>query len=209
MLCCITLEQARRAACSGATLWGRNVMTPEQRERIEGAINRDEQVLTRWLAKKLGDVEAARDVAQSVFLRVWSYAEKVEIENPRGLIFKTAANLALNEMKRRSRHTQRHVEPGAKPYDDPALQVASSAPSPEAQTSLREDLALIMEAIARLPEKPKRAFTMSRFDGLSYREIAKILNVSESSVEKYMIDALKQLRKVLHENESSKGRGGE
>lgn len=175
-------------------------MTPEQRRRIEDAISQDEKLLTRWLTKKLGDADSARDVAQSVFLRIWSYSENVEIENPRALIFKTAANLALNELKRRSRHNQRYVEPPSFSAEDPVLQVASSAPSPEAQTSLREDVARILDAIAALPENPRQAFTMNRFDGLSYREIAIVLSVSESSVEKYMIEALKRLRNALREN---------
>lgn len=175
-------------------------MTPKQRRQIEDAINQDGKLLTRWLTKKLGDADAARDVAQSVFLRIWSYSENTAIENPRALIFKTAANLALNELKRRSRHNQRHVEPPAFVQDDPVMKVASSAPSPEAQASLREDVARILDAIATLPEKPRRAFTMNRFDGLSYREIATVLSVSESSVEKYMIEALRRLRNALDEN---------
>ena len=50
-------------------------MAPEQRDLIEEAIRRDEKLLIRWLTKKLGDSDAARDVAQSVFMRVWAYAE--------------------------------------------------------------------------------------------------------------------------------------
>lgn len=51
-----------------------------------------------------------------------------------------------------------------------------------------------MRAITGLPGRIRRAFILSRFMGKNYREIAIDLNVSESSVEKYIISALAQLR---------------
>ncbi len=172
-------------------------MTPDQRALIEKAIRKDEKLLVRWLTKKLGDVDAARDVAQSVFMRVWAFAETSKVENPRALIFKAAGNLALNEIKRRNRFYQRHVTPGEFAENDPLHNVASLAPSPEKHASLRQDVAITLNAIDTLPDRPRQAFMMNRFDGLSYKEIAKAMAVSESSVEKYMIEALKQLRRVL------------
>lgn len=178
----------------------------QQGARIEEAIRRDEKLLIRWLTAKLGDSDVARDVAQSVFLRVWAFAETAEVENPRALIFKTAGNLALNEIKRRNRFKRRHVTPPVYAEDDPLNKVASREPTPERQASLREDVAIMMNAIDALPDRPRRAFMMNRFDGYSYKQIAQELQVSESSVEKYMIAALKELRvKLKNENgETSK-----
>ena len=172
-------------------------MPPEQRDAIERAIRRDEKLLIRWLTKKLGDADAAHDVAQSVFMRVWAFAETSRVENPRALIFKAAGNLALNEIKRRNRFYRRHVTPSEHSEEDALENVASPAPSPEMQTSARQDLKHIMLAIRALPDRPRQAFMMNRFDGLSYKEIAQSLGVSESSIEKYMIEALKRLRQAL------------
>ncbi len=169
-------------------------MTPDQQKEIEQAMRRDEKLLIRWLTKKLGDSDTARDVVQSVFLRVWAFAENGIVENPRALLFKTASNLALNEMKRRNKFTRRHVEPSADSDNDALHNVPSLSPSPEKQASLREDVSITMAAINGLPENPRRAFIMNRFDGKSYKQIAVIMKVSESSVEKYMIEALKKLR---------------
>jgi len=181
-------------------------MTPDQKAEIERAMRRDEKLLIRWLTQKLGDPDAARDVAQSVFLRVWAFAENSIVENPRALLFKTAGNLALNELKRRNRFTSRHVEPGTTSENDPLHNVASSSPSPEKQTSLREDVSITMAAINALPDRLRRAFIMNRFDGRSYKEIAELMNVSESSIEKYMIEALKKLRATFDEDEESKSK---
>lgn len=179
-------------------------MTPEQKAEIERAMRREEKLLVRWLTQKLGDPDSARDVLQSVFLRVWAFAENGVVENPRALLFKTAGNLALNELKRRNRFTRRHVEPGNTSENDPLHNVASLSPSPEKQASLREDVSITMAAIEALPDRPRRAFVMNRFDGLSYKEIAELMNVSESSIEKYMIEALKKLRLSIEEAAAGK-----
>ncbi len=178
-------------------------MNDKQQALIEAAIRQDEKMLVRWLTKKLGDPDAARDVAQNVFLRVWAFSETEKIDNPRALIFKTASNLALNELKRRNRFERRHVSAADPIENDPLKHVASLAPSPETETSIREDVTLTLAAIRDLPERPRRAFVMNRFDGLSYKEIARALQVSESSVEKYMIEALKILREKLRDGKGA------
>ncbi len=178
-------------------------MTPEQTAKLETAIRENEGVLVKWLTRRLGDPDAAGDVAQSVFLRVWSYAETAIVTNPKALLFKTAGNLAVNEMKRRNTFNRRHIMPSENDDDDAIKNIAAAGPNPEKQTSLRQDVKKTLDAIAALPEPARTAFQMSRFDGLSYREIAKRMKVSESSVEKYMILALKELRKALSEDQSS------
>ena len=178
-------------------------MTPEQTARIECAIRENEGMLVKWLTRRLGDPDAAGDVAQSVFLRVWSYAATAIVTNPKALIFKTAGNLAVNEMKRRNAFNRRHVMPSENDDDDAIANIAASGPTPEKETSLRQDVKKTLDAIADLPPKARTAFTLNRFDGLSYREIAKRMKVSESSVEKYMIIALRQLRQALQEDDAN------
>lgn len=180
-------------------------MTPEQDARIETAIKENESILVRWLTKRLGDPDAAGDVAQSVFLRVWSYASTAAVANPRALIFKTAGNLAINEMKRRSVFNRTHIAPSDYDNDDDVIEkIAHTGPTPEKQASLREDVRQTLEAIEALPEPARTAFSLNRFDGLSYKKIAARMNVSESSVEKYMIDALKRLREALRADPTDK-----
>lgn len=178
-------------------------MTPEQTTRIEDAIRENEGVLVKWLTRRLGNSDDAVDVAQSVFLRVWSYAATAIVVNPRALIFKTAGNLATNELKRRNRFNRRHIM--SSDNDDDAFEnIAAANPTPEKEASLREDVRNTLDAIDALPEPSRTAFRMNRFDGLSYREIAVRMKVSESSVEKYMIFALKTLRESLRDNDQDK-----
>ncbi|VAV95105.1 hypothetical protein MNBD_ALPHA05-687 [hydrothermal vent metagenome] len=169
---------------------------------VDRAIRKHDRMLVQWLTKKFGDREAARDIAQSAYLRIWRYAEHNEIDNPQALIFKTAANLAANEF--RARHRMRFIErmtPRADEDDDhnKIENLACDTPSPEQITVARQDLKIGIAAIKRLPDRVRHAFVLSRFENKNYREIADDMNVSESSVEKYIIAALKLLRDALEQ----------
>jgi RNA polymerase sigma-70 factor (ECF subfamily) len=184
----------------GKSVDNSKTLSPEVKDRlnaVERAFRRHDRLLIGWLAKKFGDETIARDIAQDAFLRVWRSAHKTEIEDPRALIFKTAANLAANEFNARRRFRENHVDPASTSVANHIEMVAADDPSPERIASARQDYKACMEVIEELPEKVRAAFIKSRFEALTYREIADQLHVSESSVEKYIITALKGLRRVI------------
>jgi RNA polymerase sigma-70 factor (ECF subfamily) len=174
-------------------------MSPERQPEIERVYRHNEAMLVRWLTAKLGDADAARDVAQSTFIRVWSYASENEVSSPKSLIFKTAARLALNEIRRRNRFSKRNVFTNDLMENEENLpsNADHAGPSPEENAVLKQEAALTLSTIESLPPKIRLAFKLHRFDGLSYQQIADRMNVSKSSVEKYMIEALKSLREKL------------
>lgn len=185
---------------SGRSVEDAEIVPPEVKIRldaVERAFRLHNRLLIGWLAKKFSDETIARDIAQDAFLRVWRSAHKTEIEDPRALIFKTAANLAANEFNARRRFRENHVDPASTGVADHIEMVADDDPSPERIASARQDYQTCMGVIEELPEKVRAAFIKSRFEALTYREIADQLNVSESSVEKYIITALKGLRRAI------------
>ncbi len=161
---------------------------------VDEAFRKHNEMLIRWLAQKLGDVETARDIAQGAYLRVLRYARTQKIENAQALIFKTAANLAANEFRSRKRRRQFSAEPSARDGEDAASLVACGDPSPEETALSKEKMSVTLGAIRALPDQVRTAFVLSRFEGKTYREIAVMLGVSESSIEKYIIAALKAVR---------------
>lgn len=164
-----------------------------RKRRVEAVIRATDRMLVRWLTQKLGDVETARDIAQSAYLRVWRHAETEPIDNPQALIFKAAANLAANEFRARKRRRLVRIE--VAPDDEAGLkEIPGLQPCPETELASKQMLAASVLAIERLPSQVRRAFILSRFEGKNYREIARDMRVSESSVEKYMIHALRALR---------------
>lgn len=173
-----------------------------RRSTVDAVIRRHDKLLVQWLTHKFGDPELARDIAQSAYLRVWRYAEKGEIANPRALLFKTAANLAANEF--RARRRARQVLCAASGIaGDVVDKVACEIPSPERAAAARQDLEASISVIRAMPGRVRRAFILNRFEGKNYREIAREMKVSESSIEKYIISALKLLRSAVQEEKPS------
>ena len=174
-----------------------------QLRAIEGAVRKHDSMLIGWLTKRLGDADTARDVAQDAYLRVWRRAHVAKIENPQAILFKTAANLAANEFRSRKRFANIYRPRDDDDRDDPIQETPCDAPSPERVSVARSDVALSMATIRDLPEKTRRAFIMNRFEEKSYSQIAEELNVSKSSIEKYMIVALASLREAFAKNAST------
>jgi len=172
---------------------------------LEQCIKAHHGTLVGWLTKKLGNVSDAADVAQDVYMRVYRFASVERIDNPQALLFKTAANLAINELKRRGRVLSRHVQVEEEDVADTVAALPCEDPTPEEALGYKQDADAMVQAIRQLPEKARSAFVKNRFEGKTYSDIAEELCVSESTVEKYMMDALKRLRARLVGKTNSTG----
>jgi RNA polymerase sigma factor (sigma-70 family) len=153
--------------------------------------------LERYLARKLGNPADAAEVAQEAFLRIFRLQHPERLDNARAFLFQVASNLAVDQLRRRSLHfrflkTERQYIGG-----DELPDLNAGAASPEHILSAREKLERIYQAIDTLPTKCRQAFLLHRNTGLSYSEIARELGVSVSSVEKYILQALKHCRAEL------------
>ncbi len=141
-----------------------------------------------FIYKYLGDRFGAEDLAQDVFLRVYSSASEFE---PRGKvstwIFKIAYNLSINEILRRKR-----LRLLADTVEEKGIEL--SAPNPLAGDELKE---MLMDSIQRLPEKQKAALLLRVNEELSYSEIGNVLSTSVSSVESLLFRARENLKKML------------
>jgi len=151
--------------------------------------------LVRHLAKKGWSTDDANDLAQEAFLRMHKFQQSQPLENARGFLFKTANNLAIDQLRRSKLHVN-YLLAASTPeigQDDENR----SAPSPERTVAAKQELAQLYALIDKLPNKIKVAFLLHRGRGLSYSEIAAEMGVSNSMVEKYMTEALKLLRREL------------
>ena len=148
--------------------------------------------LRGWLQGRLDCRHTASDLSHDTFLRLIAGADPVELREPRAFLLVIASRLLINF------HRRRKVEEVA--LRQVALLLADrDRRSPERITLARNLLAeVILLVVEELPEKPRRAFFMAKVDGLSYREIAKRLHVSESSVKQYLAKALAHCHARLH-----------
>ena len=148
--------------------------------------------LTRMLAlarRMLGNHADAEEVAQEVFLRVWTHAERWEPGKAQfgTWLHRVATNLCLDRLRRR-RGTE---------DIDAIPEPASGEPGPDRQLEQRELAARVEAALQSLPERQRAAIVLSHYQGLGNIEAADILGVSVEAVESLLSRARRQLRVAL------------
>lgn len=152
--------------------------------------------LVRYLSKKVRNNEDANDLAQEAFLRMHKFQQSRQLSNARAFLFKTANNLVVDQMRRAKVHDKYlsfEMLPEQSDEENDKF-----APSAERTALAERELDQIYKVVDKMPEKVRRAFLMHRAKDLSYSEIADEMGVSTSMVEKYIIQALKILRKEMN-----------
>ena len=152
------------------------------------------QALVRFITRIVRNTEDAEDIAQHAYLRLQKLSDEKDLENPRAYLFQIANNLAVDQLRRGKLHidyvNQQLPAEGATATDDDY----ACHQSPERVLAARQQLQAIHSAMDSLPLKCRQAFLLHRNRGLSYTEIAEEMNISVSSVEKYILQALKLCR---------------
>ena len=146
--------------------------------------------LRRYLTRLLGNNTEAQDVAHDAYLRIYPAENKPEANQPEAVLYTTARRLAINRLKRRS------VSPFA-PQGASLETAPSAAPGVPQQVMARQELRLLEEAIAELPEGCRAVLLLRKVELLSHREIADRLGIAVSTVEKQHARALRLLRSAL------------
>ena len=149
-------------------------------ERVYRAHYRD---VVGFLSGMLLDHERARDLAQEAFARVLGR----EADNPRGLVFKTAANLARDEARlvvRRKRHLKLlRVEEDVR---------SERRPSPSKELESKERAQQVREALATLSETDRQILVLWNA-GFDYGEIAEQTGLSKGAIGTTLARAKKKL----------------
>lgn len=145
--------------------------------------------LVRFLQRRLESSDAAQDAAQEAFVRLWERREQWQAGSARALLFRIGANIAA-DVERRSnvrRRWQRQAPGAGRP----------PPPTPEEELDGSEARVRFLEALARLAPKRREVFRLVRDEGLGYREVAEVLELSPQTVANHMSLALRELRAEL------------
>jgi RNA polymerase sigma-70 factor (ECF subfamily) len=131
--------------------------------------------LCRFLECLVGRNGVAQEIAQESFLRLFRAGlDVVPRSETRFWLYRVARNLALNELNRRS--TQSRLK------DSVANLFRRALPTPEEDFERAERNRIVIELIASLPEHQRAALLLREQEEMSYSEIARVLNISESKV---------------------------
>lgn len=155
----------------------------------------------RFLTRRLKSREEAEDIAQAAMLRIHNLDPSKSLENPKAFLFRVANNLAVDSIRRKEL-LKRYIEQEFRQIGSSSEQEDSGI-SPERIVAAQQQLQIIEDTIAQLPANCRQAFLLHRRHGLSYSDIAQSMSVSVSSVEKYILLALRQCRLSLDVNQPS------
>jgi RNA polymerase sigma-70 factor (ECF subfamily) len=138
----------------------------------------------------LKDLASSEEIVQEVMVRVWMNRETIVFESsPASYLYRAVRNGCLNFLS--------HLETREAYRSHAESQTTAWERSQEDQMIISELEQRIREAIDRLPLGRRKMFILSRYEGLTYNEIAARLSVSVKTVENQMSSALRFLREEL------------
>lgn len=152
-------------------------------------------VLKKFLTRYFYQRQDIEDVVQETYLRACKAEKNTEILQPRAFLFRVARNLALNELKKKSRHITDYLEESEEHSHEHVT------PNLEDELAAREHLGLYCEAIAQLPTQCRRVCLLRKVHGLKHQEIADRLNLSRASIEKHLQKGARACRIYIQERE--------
>jgi RNA polymerase sigma-70 factor (ECF subfamily) len=149
--------------------------------------------LCRFANTYLRHAAEAEEVVADVFVYLWKNRHQLTIEkNLNAYLYIAVKHAALAVLKKQ--------QPLYEDIDDILLQTDFADSTTPEQSLVHKELQQHIDlAIGALPHRCKQVFMMSRFDNLTYREISKILDISENTVENHLVKALSHLRKALRQ----------
>jgi RNA polymerase sigma-70 factor (ECF subfamily) len=168
----------------------------DARHRLLSAFTEHRDALLRFLHRRLNNTALAEDLAQETWLRAANAQSTATIDNPRGFLFRIAANLALDHQ----RHVAHRIELAAAPAVAEA--VPDPQPSPESIALHRSEFVRLLRIVEGLSPRCREVFILGKFEGLSLAEIAARLNISRNTVVTHMVNALAAIEREMSDTKS-------
>jgi RNA polymerase sigma-70 factor (ECF subfamily) len=135
--------------------------------------------------------DAAFEIVDDVFVRLWQNRANIcAINNIRVYLYKAVKNTSLNYISKKAK------ENITEPFDHIDVQLNNGV-TPENKMIMSEIYEKIDSAVKSLPPRCKIIFKLVREDGLKYKEVAEILNISENTVDAQMVIAVHRITEAV------------
>jgi RNA polymerase sigma-70 factor, ECF subfamily len=169
---------------------------------FESLMMRHHASIVRLMLGWIGNQQAAEDLAQDVFLRVFRARKTYEpTAKFTTWLYRIANNVASNAVRDRNRRREVNLSPITANQSTAIgleqIVMAASGAIPTRSLDKQERAAMVQQAVMALGERQRIALILSRFDGLSYQEIADTMNLSVKAVKSLLSRARTNLRLFL------------
>lgn len=133
----------------------------------------------------------AEEIASDVMIRLWRNRRSLAaVKNIRTYLFIATRNLCINYIKRDK--SRLHLS-----IDEIDVDISIRALDPEQLLITGEMIKKIEQAVKSLPPRCKMVFRLVKEDGLSYKEVAEILNISTKTVDAQLVNALRRITQAV------------
>jgi RNA polymerase sigma-70 factor, ECF subfamily len=157
--------------------------------------DRYHQSVARFALRFVGDAARAEELTQDIFVKLFRNAKGYRpTAKFKTYLFRVASNHCLNEVRRGEYRVPRD-EPGE-------TELPTHAAGPHDELEGRELEATVQEALTQLSPRERAAFTMCRFEGMAYRDIADALSASEAAVKSLIHRATLAVARRIEEQQA-------
>jgi len=169
-------------------------------EAFSELVRRFKEPITAFALRMLNDHQKALDVAQETFVSVYVHAASYKpVASFQGWLYRIAHNLAINELRRRKREPVLSLDAPldkGRP-DGPRFEPRDDALTAEESFLGRERMEVVRRCVASLPPKYRGAIVMKDMQGLTFEEIASILECPESTVKSRVMRGRRMIKARL------------
>lgn len=156
-------------------------------QQYNECVNRFSDGVYRFVLKNLRDEENARDIVQDAFLKMWEKSSSVDFEKAKSYLFTAAYHTMIDFIRKRNRFINLEVD---------------CIDNQFAYNSFNDHQQIIEQALCQLPAVQKTVVLLRDYEGYSYDEIGKIVDLNESQVKVYIYRARLAMKKFIGNLES-------
>lgn len=152
-----------------------------------------EQKLKSYLRGSFPAMRDVDDVVQESYLRIWRRQLRAPVQSAKNFLFRIAGNLAVDLLRREHHGLYEPItEQTVQSVMDERVNGSDSACS-------NQEIDVLLEAIERLPARCREVVILRKLHGLSQREIAERLGITENTVQNQAMKGLQHCRRFLLE----------
>lgn len=168
-----------------------NICRKDDQKSFEGLFRLFYERLLSFCVHYVKHRESAEEIVSDVFVKLWVKRKDLShIQNLEIYLFIAVKNHSLNYIKRFSKYRVTDLE-------NEGIHQLINTHDPEKELERRELIFKMNQAVDSLPRQCKIIFNLVKEEGLEYKEVAQILNLSPRTVETQLVRAMKKLDKIL------------